>query len=242
MYVIDKEKLRKFQELICYNFEKEELLIQALTTPQLGNLTGKPSYDFLETLGDAVIKIIFILKLYQMDIRNSGDITRIKAHLESDKTLKKVAEQLNLEDFILKTENQRIEGTRILSDVFEALCGAMFLDSNYDLNLVEKKLIDPFYDNVEIIIENSIISSKNQLLEYLQDKFKTNIIIELDYKKYGEEHELTWIAKNPRIFDKEKRILIEIPRNLKSGKFSTKKDAEKHLFKIILNYLNKKKI
>ncbi len=241
MNVIDKQKLIKFQELINYEFNKEELLIQALTTPQLGNLTGKPSYDFLETLGDAVIKIIFILKLYQIGIRNSGEITKIKASLESDKTLKKVAKQIKLEDYIFKTENQRIEGTRILADVFEALSGAIFLDSNHNLNLVEEKLIEPFYENLDIIVKNSIISSKNELLEYLQDKFKTNIVIELEYEKYGEEHELIWVAKNPRILDKEYKELLEIPIKLKSGKFSRKKDAEKSLYDIILNYLKKKK-
>lgn len=242
MNVIDKQKLIKFQELINYEFNKEELLIQALTTPQLGNLTGKPSYDFLETLGDAVIKIIFILKLYQIGIRNSGEITKIKASLESDKTLKKVAKQIKLEDYIFKTENQRIEGTRILADVFEALSGAIFLDSNHNLNLVEEKLIEPFYENLDIIVKNSIISSKNELLEYLQDKFKTNIVIELEYEKYGEEHDPIWMAKNPRILDKEQKELLGIPKKLKSGKFGTKKDAEKSLFNIILNYLKKKEI
>ncbi len=242
MYVIDKEKIRKFQGLLDYEFKKEDLLIQALTTPQLGNLTGKPSYDFLETLGDAVIKIIFILKLYQMDIRNSGEITKIKASLESDKTLKKVAKKIQLDDFIFKTENQRITGTRILADVFEAICGALFLDSDHNLDLVEKKIIDPFFEDLDIIIQNSIISSKNELLEYLQDKFKTNIVIELEYEKYGEEHDPIWMAKNPRILDKEQKELLGIPKKLKSGKFGTKKDAEKSLFNIILNYLKKKEI
>ncbi len=234
-------KLRKFQELIDYNFNKEELLIQALTTPQLGNLIGKPSYDFLETLGDAVIKLLFILKLYQMDIKNSGEITKIKANLESDKTLKRVAKQIKLEDYIFKTENQRIKNTRILADVFEALCGAIFLDSDHNLNMVEKKLIDPFYGDINKITQNIIISSKNELLEYLQDKFKTNINIELEYEKYGEEHDLTWMAKNPRILNKEKKELLQIPIKILSGKFKTKKDAEKNLFKSILDYLKKEK-
>jgi len=242
MNVNNREKIRKFQELIGYKFSNEELLIQALTTPQLGNLIGKPSYDFLETLGDAVIKLLFILKLYQRDIRNSGEITKIKANLESDKTLKRVAKQIKIEKYIFKTENQKIENTRILADVFEALCGAMYLDSNHNLNMVEKKLIDPFYRDIDKISQKIIISSKNELLEYLQDKFKTNIAIELEYEKHGEEHELTWIAKNPQILDKEKKELVEIPIKLQSGKFKTKKDAEKNLFKTIFNYLKKRDI
>ncbi|MFX0007595.1 MAG: ribonuclease III domain-containing protein [Promethearchaeota archaeon] len=242
MNVNNKEKLRKFQDLIGYDFKEEELLVQALTTPQLGNLIGKPSYDFLETLGDAVIKLIFILKLYKMDIKKSGEITKIKAKLESDKTLKHVAKQIKLEDYIFKTEKQKIKNTRIFADIFEALCGAIFLDSNQDLNIVEKKLIDPFYGDINKIIQNSIISSKNQLLEYLQEKFKTNITIALEYEKYGVEHDLLWMAKNPRILDKEKKELLKIPIKLQSSTFKTKKEAEKSLFKSILDYLKKREI
>ncbi|MFX1377997.1 MAG: ribonuclease III domain-containing protein [Promethearchaeota archaeon] len=243
MFEIDKDKLKKFQEIIKYEFRKEDLLIQALTTPQLANVTGKLSYDFLETLGDAVIKIIFILKLYHMDVKNSGEITRIKASLESDKALKSVAKKMNLEDFIFKTENQRIKGTRILADIFEALCGALFLDSDYNLTLVEQILIAPFFEDFNILIENSFISSKNELLEFLQDKFKTNIHIELEYEKGGFEHDPIWVAKNPKIFDNSKqKELIRIPKKLKSGKFKTKKDAEKNLFSLILNYLKKNEV
>jgi ribonuclease-3 len=242
MLGIEKDKLRNFQKFIGYEFKNEELLIQALTTPQFANLTGKLSYDFLETLGDAVIKIIFILKLKQFGIERSGEITKIKARLESDKALKKVANKMKLGDFILKTEDQKIKGTRILADVFEAICGALFLDSDHNLKKVSQKLVEPFYDDIELIIQNSIISSKNELLEFLQDRFKTNIAIELEYVKNGEEHNPIWIAKNPKILDKYKNIeLIDIPIKLESEKYKTKKEAEKNLFNLILKYLQNMK-
>lgn len=238
MFTIEKDKLRKFQEFIKYEFKSEELLIQSLTTPQLANEIGRLSYDVLETLGDAVIKIIFILKLYRIGIKDSGNITKIKSTLESDNALKKVADKINLEEYIFKTEKQRVKGTRILADVFEAICGALFLDSDCNLSLVEQKLIDPFYEDLDIIIQNSIISSKNILLEFLQDKFKTSIIIELEYEKSGPEHDLIWIAKNPIIFEKDTHVeLIKIPKNLKSGKFKNKKDVDKDIYAKILKYL-----
>lgn len=241
MLVFMKEKVRKFQEFINYKFKNEQLLIQSLTTPSLSNEIGEPSYEFLEILGDGVIKIIFILKLHRLGITDSGEITKIKATLESDNALKKVAKKINLEEFIFKAENQRIKGTRILADVFEAICGALFLDSNYDLNLVEQKIIDPFYEDLNNIIQDSIISSKNVLLEFLQEKFKTNIIIKLKYDKSGFEHDPRWVAKNPRILEKDsEKELIKIPRNLKSDKFSNKKDADKNLYAKILKHVKNK--
>jgi len=236
-----KEKVRKFQDFIGYNFKDEQLIAEALTTPRLGNELGKPDYQFLETLGDAVIKIVFILKLYHQGIKDPGNITKIKASLESDKTLRKVANRMNLQNFIFKTEKQPIKRTRILADVFEAICGAIFFDSNYNFNLVEEKMINPFYEDFEEIIENSILNEKNILLEFLQEKFKTSIMIKLDYKKSGYEHEPNWIAKNPQILEREtKKKLVKLPKDIISNTFGNKKDAERDIYVRILNFLKKK--
>lgn len=233
-----KEKLRKFQEFIDYKFNNEQLLAEALTTPRLGNELGKPDYEFLETLGDAVIKIVFILKLYHQGIKDPGNITKIKASLESDKALRRVANRMNLQEFIFKTEKQPVKGTRILADVFEAICGAIFFDSKYNFTIVEEKMINPFYEDLDYIIENSIPDNKNELLEFLQEKFKTNIIIKLEYDKSGYEHDPNWIAKNPQIVERyTQEVLIELPEDLKSNAFGNKKDAERDIYFKILNYL-----
>jgi len=233
-----KEKLRKFQEFIDYKFNNEQLLAEALTTPRLGNELGKPDYEFLETLGDAVIKIVFILKLYHQGIKDPGNITKIKASLESDKALRRVANRMNLQEFIFKTEKQPVKGTRILADVFEAICGAIFFDSKYDFTIVEEKMINPFYEDLDSIIENSIPDNKNKLLEFLQEKFKTGIIIKLEYEKSGYEHDPNWIAKNPQIVERyTQEILIKLPEDLKSNAFGNKKDAERDIYLKILNYL-----
>jgi len=238
MLEIMKEKLRKFQEFIDYKFNNEQLLVEALTTPRLGNELGKPDYEFLETLGDAVIKIVFILKLYHQGIKDPGNITKIKASLESDKALRDVANRMNLQEFIFKTEKQPVKGTRILADVFEAICGAIFFDSKYNFTIVEEKMINPFYEDLDYIIENSIPNNKNELLEFLQEKFKTSIIIKLEYDKSGYEHDPNWIAKNPQIVERyTQEVLIELPEDLKSNAFGNKKDAERDIYFKILNYL-----
>ncbi len=236
-----KDTITNFQELINYKFNNEALIVEALTTPLLANEIGKPSYEFLETLGDAVIKTILILKLYKKGIKDPGEITKIKAALECDNALKNIAIKMHLEKYILKTEKQRIEGTRILADIFEAICGGLFLDSKYDLELVEQKMISPFYEDLDLHIQKPMISSKNELLEFLQKKFKTNINIQLDYEKRGKEHKLIWIAKNPRVLEQNsQRELIKIPKSLKSAKYNSKKKADKDLYAKILNFFKNK--
>ncbi len=241
--MLDKmsQKLKKFQDLLKYKFKNEDLLGQALTTPQFGNENNIPSYEYLEILGDSVIKTAFILKLYQMGIEDPGEITKLKASLESDEAFKKIAIEIDLERYIFKSDKQKIEGTRILADIFEAICGAIFLDSDFNLKLVEDKIINRFYEDIESIIKDSTILNKNALLEFLQNKYKTNILIKLEFEKYGLEHDPIWRAKNLKIVDKnsQKELLI-LPNSLQSEKFGNKKDAEKDLYLKILNYIKNK--
>ncbi|MFW9990051.1 MAG: ribonuclease III domain-containing protein [Candidatus Odinarchaeota archaeon] len=237
------DRLEEFQKIIKYEFNNEELLLEALTTPQMGNEIGKPHYEFLETLGDAIIKVIFILKLYYKGIKEPGEITKIKASLESDNALKKIAKKINLHEFIFKAEKQQVKDTKILADVFEAICGALFLDSDGNFNLVDHKLIKPFISDLDFLDQPSTISSKNTLLEFLQEKYKMPIMIELDYEKSGLEHDPIWKAKNPKIIDKQnQKTLITLSKNLKSDNFKNKKDAEKDIYAKILSYLEKKSI
>lgn len=238
--MINQQKIKKFQEFIGYKFKNVEYLINSLTTPMCANEIGKLSYEFLETLGDTVIKLIFILKIYHKGITDPAKITRLTAQLESDDTLKKVASIINLQKYIFKSGKQQIEGTKILADVFEAICGAIFLDSDRNLNVVEEKMITPFIKDFDLIIKNSILNIKNELLEFLQKEFKTEIKINLEYDKDGLEHNPIWIASNPKIFDlNTQRIIIDLPKNMVSGKFRNKLNTEKDIYFKILRYLKK---
>ena len=236
-----EEKLRKFQDFIGYKFKNEDYLVQSLTTPKLAHETGMLSYEYLETLGDAVIKLIFILKLHQRGIQDPGEITKMKASLESDDTLKKVANRINLQQFIFKSGNQQIEGTGILADVFEAICGALFLDSNHDFHLVEERIINPFFKSLDSTINGLTINIKSELLELLQGKFKTNVKIKLEYDVSGLAHNPTWIAKNPKIFDiSTEKELIKLPSDIKSNSFGNKPNAKEDIYSKIMDYLSDK--
>ncbi len=149
---------------------------------------------------------------------------------------------MNLHDYIIKTEKQKINGTSILADVFEALCGAIFLDSEKNLKKVEEKIINPYFKDFKLNTQNIKISSKNELLEFLQNKFKTSVLIDLEYEKRGLEHDPIWIVKNPKIIDKaSNKSILKISKTIKSEKFKSKKDAEKDIYAKILDYLKTKK-
>ena len=232
-------KLIEFQKLIDYKFNNSEILLQALTTPQFGNEHDLPHYEILETLGDAIIKLIFSLKIYNEGEDDPGKLTKTKQCLENNRTFSKIALNMRLNNYIFSSKKQSVKGTSIPADVFEAICGALYIDSTYNLKLVEQKIIDRFIENWDLFIEESSNFSKNELLEFLQNKLKLTPNIRYEYEKLGPQHNLRWIAKNPKFLDQNEKEIIKIPLNLESRQFNTKKDAEKELSEIILRYLKK---
>lgn len=232
-----EDRLKRFQDYISYQFNNPNLLLQALTTPQFGNENNLPHYEILENLGDSVIKLIFSLKLYNEGEDNPGNLTKIKQRLEDNQTFLKIANEMKLHSYIVASIKQRIEGTAILAEIFEAICGAIFLDTDYDLTVVEQKIIDRYFHNWDSMIEQSPHLYKNQLLEYLQDIYKITPNLTFEYEKLGPDNDSRWIVKNPKIIDKNQKDIIDIPSMLRSEEFKRKKDAEKDLSLKILKYL-----
>jgi len=240
----EEDKIKDFEKKIGYEFNDKELLKQALTTPQYGHEHGVKDYEILETLGDSVIKLIFVLKKYKDGIRSPGKLTQLKQQLENDNMLKRIARQFfNLEKYIYKSESQNIERTKILADVFEALCGALFLDSGDNLTTVENCIINKFYEDWDNIVKDSPILNKNQLLEFLQAKLRCTPIIKTNFESIGPDNNRIWIAKKPRIYNQDNELLEKISSiidNLESKKSRTKKQAEQNLYYKMLKLLRKK--
>ena len=235
------EKLEELQEFIDYKFTNLEYLIEALTTPQLANELHANDYDFLETLGDAVMKTIFIVKLfnYGKGIRDPGRITKIKQRLENDETLKKIArKKMNLNRYVLKSQKQEIKGTKILADVFEAICGAIFLDSGCDIKIVEEKMINRFFGDFNSIIKDSTIFNKSKLIEYIQKIHRITPRIECKYENHGTDNRPKWIAKTPKIYPEN--LLLKLPASLESEEYKSINEAEQDLYGKILKILKNK--
>ena len=176
------------------------------------------------------------MKLYNKGIRAPGKITQIKQRLENDDTLSKIGkEKIHLENFLFRSKKQKIEGTKILADVFEAVCGAIFLDSGNNIRIIEEKIINRFFPDFLSIVQDSKIFQKNQFIEYLQKLYRITPRIECDYQNKGSDHEPKWIAKNPKIFPENLQIIL--PIKLKSKPSKSIQEAEQDLYNKIYNYL-----
>lgn len=107
------------------------------------------SYERLEFVGDSVINLITAKYLYsKFPNENEGFLTRARTKIVSTEGLSKIANKLNLSEFIIMNDtgkqNNWSQNSKIQEDVIEALFGAVVFDQGFNLaeevflNLIEK--------------------------------------------------------------------------------------------------------
>jgi ribonuclease-3 len=125
---------------IGYVFKDKLLLRQALShssyiNEQMANRL--PSYERLEFLGDAVLDLVaseFLMGEYPE--MPEGELTKTRSRLVCEATLEHQARELKLGQYLLLGKGEEASGGRerasLLSDVIEALIGAIYLDSGFE--------------------------------------------------------------------------------------------------------------
>ena len=175
------EQIKEFQEKIGYQFQQEGLLRQALTHSSYANehrMKKLSDNERLEFLGDAVLEIVTSDFLYHehSDVPE-GELTRVRASIVCEQTLAFCTRTLNLGDYLFLGKGEDQTGGRkrksILSDAFEAIIGAIYLDGGFAnakefihrfiLNDIEHKQL--FYDS-KTILQEMIQATAGAHLEY----------------------------------------------------------------------------
>jgi len=136
----NEDSVLKLERSIGFSFNNKELPLLALTHPswsgeQKRNRTE--SNQRLEFLGDAVLELVVSDYLYfsHPDIEE-GELTRMRASLVCEAALCYCAEEIGLGECLLLGKGENSSGGRekpsILSDAFEAVIGAVYLDGGFD--------------------------------------------------------------------------------------------------------------
>ncbi len=123
-----------------YAFRDPSLLREALTHPGAGPSPAERAadYDRLEFLGDRVLGLVTAHYLFAAyPDADAGELAlRYNARVRRE-TLAKVAESLDLGDYILFSKSEKKTGGRakpaILADVCEAVIGALYLDGGLEV-------------------------------------------------------------------------------------------------------------
>ncbi len=138
--------LSKLENLLGYKFRLSALLERAVTHSSWAheNLPGaseeklrESENESLEFVGDSVLGLSIAEQLYTSHpTLSEGDLTLMKHHLVSMSTLAKLAQDLNLGDFVRVGRGEEKTGGRkkqaILADTLEAVIAAVFFDGGYD--------------------------------------------------------------------------------------------------------------
>ncbi len=183
------------EEKIDYRFKKKDLLKIALThSSHSGNSTNN---ERLEFLGDAVLELIISEYLFLSHKLSEGKMTKIRSNIVCAESLSKAAYELQLGDHIFLGKGEIVTGGRQrksnLANAFEALIGAVFLDSNFEMT--RKVVLKVLESNIQLALSGALVKDyKTELQEYIQ-KNNDNVIEYVLDRSEGPEHNKTFYIK-----------------------------------------------
>ena len=216
------------EKAIGYTFKNKDLLEVALTHSSFVNEGGgKYSNERMEFLGDAILDAIVSDDIYRIfPEKDEGYMSKLRASVVSEQPLYKLSKRHNLDKFMLmghgEISEHGMEKPSLLSDCFEAVVAAIYLDGGFEK---AKKWV------------NSIIT---------KDVYNDDDIKACDYKsklyemlaKNGKNISFKVISENGPVHDRIFEVGVYINGKLSgTGKGTTKKSAEQEASKKCLeNY------
>lgn len=129
---------RRLEEVLGYEFRNAWLLEAALTHRSFASDDPEAEdYERLEFLGDAVLQLAVTEHIYQeFSDMPEGDMAKLRAAVVNEEVLAEVAQRLGLGAHLRLGKGEEVTGGRhknsILSDVVEALLGALYVDAGYE--------------------------------------------------------------------------------------------------------------
>ena len=167
-----KKSIEVLEKSLGYKFKDEKLIAEALT-----HKSYKKPYDNerLEFLGDAVLDLVVGEYLFnKFSSSDEGKLSKIRASLVNESGFDKLARSIDLGDFIYLSNAEENNGGRekssLLSNAFEAIMGAIYLESG--LLVVQDIAIILIEKNHEEISLDSLFKDyKTTLQELTQARF-----------------------------------------------------------------------
>ena len=230
------EVLKEIQEKIGHEFKDEQYLNWALTHSSYANEYKKQRIVYnerLEFLGDSILGLIVSEYIYtEYPKYPEGDLTKLRATVVCEPSLSFLATHINLGKYMLLGKGEEATGGRarvsILADAFEALIGAIYLDSGMEsakpfVLKYLKPVIEDAVNGRELFVDY-----KTQLQETLQKSNKCSILYKV-IQEEGPDHNKKF---HTEVYAKDKV--------LGKGMGKSKKDAEQDAARCALEKLEQK--
>ncbi len=169
--------LAAFESKLGYAFNDKRLLETAFTHRSYLNenkAAGREHNERLEFLGDAVLELAVTEFLYaKYPEKPEGELTAFRAALVNTQSISDAGTKLGINDYLLLSRGESKDTGRarliILANAFEALIGALYLDSGYDT--AKKFIADQLFHKTDDVVANRLWQdAKSKLQEMAQEK------------------------------------------------------------------------
>ena len=238
-------EITALEEVLGHRFARPELLEQALThSSQARELEAAQAparvsdNEQLEFLGDAVLGFVTTQELFhRFPHFREGELSKLRAHLVSEKHLIRVAQALALGTYLRLGRGEEKSGgrskTALLVDALEAVLAALYLDGGLETArpFVLAHIVAP---ELERIASNGSVLPGNDYKSALQEKLQATGRPQPKYvlvKERGPEHSKTFTVE-VRLQSPESK-----PEFVGRAEGSTKKNAEQDAARQVLEYL-----
>ncbi|AZV45808.1 ribonuclease III [Nautilia sp. PV-1] len=127
-------QIKELEKSLGYQFKNEKLITEALTHR---SYKKEVNNERLEFLGDAVMDLIVGEYLFHLFPKaEEGTLSKLRAALVNEDSFTRLAKRLNLGKFLYlspaEENNNGREKPSILSSAFEAVIGAIYLESGFE--------------------------------------------------------------------------------------------------------------
>ncbi|HKV48045.1 MAG TPA: ribonuclease III [Candidatus Acidoferrales bacterium] len=227
MMVDERETI---EALLGYYFKEPGRLDEALTHRSLRQGVGDKDNERLEFLGDRVLGLVVSDRLCHLyPVWDAGQLSKGLARLVNADTLQVAARRLKLGEHLRLGPGEEKTGgrekKRLLSDAYEAVLGAIFLDGGLApaTEFAERTLLVPAMKAEVEALERS--DHKSALQEWLQERGKDIVEYRLT-DAAGPDHQKTFEVE---VWHGGKQLSLATGR--------TKKEAEQAAAKLALEVL-----
>ena len=213
---------------IKFNYRPKNigLFVDALTHKSYSNTRANvSSNERLEYLGDTVIDLIVAHYLYEkFPKEDEGYLTKLKAKIVNRKMLSYIGGEINLADYIRYRKGRSIRISTIEGNAIEALIGAIYLDSNFEITkeIFKNHILRKFIDFKEVLSQEM--------------DFKSSLLIWGQKNKFAISFEITDNARKENKFVYTSVVIIN-KKEWGMGKGTSKKEAEQQASKETMTLL-----
>mgnify|MGYP006290229157 CR=1 FL=1 len=190
----------ELENIIGYSFKDKDNLVHAMTHSSYANENKDKnlnSNERLEFLGDSILNMIISERIYNdHHTLNEGELTKKRASIVCEQSLYNCAVLISIDRFLLLGKGEEISGGRkrqsILSDAYEALVGAIFIDGG--LNKARKFIFSSMGNLINRLNDKNIF---NDYKTSLQEKVQSNNTF-VEYrivKEEGPDHNKIFVSE-----------------------------------------------